>query len=128
MIKEQLTENFSIKEWKCHDGTNVPYNLVENVQYCADNLQALRDKVGKPISVISGYRNPSYNKKINGATRSYHMTGLAADIKVTGMKPAEVASIIEDLITSGKMKQGGLGTYKKFTHYDCRGTKARWNG
>jgi uncharacterized protein YcbK (DUF882 family) len=46
------------------------------------------------------------------------------------MAPAEVAAVIERLIDEGKMEQGGIGVYDEdgFTHYDCRGTRARWKG
>ena len=122
----KLTENFDIKEWRCHDGTDVPYNLVDNVKALAVNLQVLRETVGRPVNIISGYRNPSYNKGIGGAKRSYHMKAMAADIRVKGMTPAEVKAAIEGLISDGKMEQGGLGLYKSFVHYDNRGRKARW--
>tara|TARA_R100001594_G_scaffold28949_1_gene54367 strand:- start:4437 stop:4814 length:378 start_codon:yes stop_codon:yes gene_type:complete len=122
----KLTENFDIKEWRCHDGTDVPYNLVDNVKALAVNLQVLRETVGRPVNIISGYRNPSYNKRIGGAKRSYHMKAMAADIRVKGMTPAEVKAAIEGLISDGKMEQGGLGLYKSFVHYDNRGRKARW--
>jgi uncharacterized protein YcbK (DUF882 family) len=122
----KLTENFDIKEWRCHDGTDVPYNLVDNVKALAVNLQVLRETVGRPVNIISGYRNPSYNKRIGGAKRSYHMKAMAADIRVKGMTPAEVKAAIEGLISDGKMEQGGLGLYKSFVHYDNRGRRARW--
>jgi uncharacterized protein YcbK (DUF882 family) len=128
MMIEQLTPNFHIKEWRCHDGTDVPYSLVENVKECAYNLQILRDKIGKPVHIISGYRNPTYNKRIGGASRSYHMKAMAADIKVKGMTPRQVKAIIEDLIVDGLMKPGGVGIYRTFIHYDCRGKNARWVG
>lgn len=130
MSEEQLTKNFNIKEWRCHDGTDVPYNLVDNVRQCAENLQSLRDAIGKPVYILSGYRNPTYNQRIGGAKKSYHMTGLAADVRVKGVPPSEVAAVIELLIEGGKMEQGGLGVYDEdgFTHYDCRGTRARWKG
>ncbi len=51
---------------------------------------------------------------------------MAADIKVSGMTPKEVALVIEGLIEQGKMKQGGIGIYPSWVHYDVRGTKARW--
>jgi uncharacterized protein YcbK (DUF882 family) len=124
----KLAENFSISEWDCHDGTACPWNLVDNARECAQNLQVLRDVVGKPIHIISGYRNPSYNKRIGGARRSYHMKALAADIKIKGMKPREVRAIILELISDGKMKAGGVGLYRTFVHYDCRGRNARWGG
>jgi uncharacterized protein YcbK (DUF882 family) len=124
----QLTENFNIDEWECHDGTGVPWDLVENVQKLANTLQVLRDTIGKPIHIISGYRNPTYNKRIGGATRSYHMKAMAADIRVNGMTPKAVKAAIELLIAEGKMEQGGVGIYKTFVHYDNRGRKARWSG
>jgi uncharacterized protein YcbK (DUF882 family) len=129
-VIEQLTANFNITEWMCHDGCSVPYDLVENVRQCAANLQILRDEIGKPIVIVSGFRNPSYNQRIGGAKKSFHMTGLAADIRVRSMSPHEVADTIERLIKDGRMEQGGIGTYDEdgFTHYDCRGTRARWNG
>jgi hypothetical protein len=43
------------------------------------------------------------------------------------MSPQIVHKIILDLIEEGKMKQGGLGLYSSFVHYDVRGTKARWS-
>tara|TARA_A100001391_G_scaffold52724_2_gene32218 strand:+ start:648 stop:1049 length:402 start_codon:yes stop_codon:yes gene_type:complete len=133
MIDPQITKNFHLKEWSCKttpQKTGVPWDLVPNVVECAENLQVLRDHIGKAITLISGWRSPLYNKKIGGATKSKHMTGQAADIRVKGMKPDEIAEIIETLIEEGKMKQGGLGVYPKsnFVHYDCRGTRARWRG
>ena len=127
-MKEQLTPSFNIKEWQCHDGTDVPYSLVDNVKECAHNLQILSDKIAKPVHIISGYRNKSYNPKLGGARRSYHMKAMAADIKVKGMTPRQVKAIIEDLIADGLMKPGGVGIYRTFVHYDCRGKNARWVG
>ena len=124
----KLTENFSLAEFKCRDGSNVPDELMENVQLLCENLQVLRDHLGKPIRVISGYRSPKYNRKIGGAKRSQHMLAKAADIKISGMTPAEVKSEIVALIKAGKMKSGGVGLYRTFTHYDVRGRNARWYG
>jgi uncharacterized protein YcbK (DUF882 family) len=129
---KQIAKNFSIDEFKCRDGVSVPWDLVENVIMLAKNLQILRDRVGVPITVISGYRSPLYNKSIDGAKRSFHMKAMAADIRVKGMSPGDVRGVIEELIEAGHgggpgMSQGGLGSYRSFTHYDIRGTKARWS-
>ena len=128
----QLTANFHLKEWSCKEGggTGVPWDLVDNVKQCAANLQILRDEIGKPITLISGWRGPLYNAKIGGAKKSLHLTGKAADSRVRGMDPVEVAEVIFSLIDAGKMDQGGVGIYpsSNFVHYDCRGTKARWRG
>ena len=101
---------------------------MDNVTVLCENLQALRDHLGKPIRVISGYRSPKYNRRIGGARRSQHMVAKAADIKVSGMSPAEVKAEIVKLIKEGKMMKGGVGLYRTFTHYDVRGRNARWYG
>ena len=124
----KLTENFSLWEFKCKDGTNVPDELMENVQLLAENLQVLRSHLNKPIRLISGYRTPKYNRRIGGARRSQHMLAKAGDIKISGMKPAEVKAVIQQLIKEGKMMKGGVGLYRTFTHYDVRGRNARWYG
>jgi len=124
----KLTKNFSLKEFRCKDGTDVPDEYMDNVQELADNLQVLRDHLGKSIRVISGYRSPKYNRKIDGARRSQHLTASGADIKIKGLLPVEIKVIILDLIREGKMKEGGIGVYKGFLHYDIRGKKVRWYG
>ena len=124
----KLTKNFSLKEFRCKDGTAVPDEYMDNVQELADNLQVLRDHLGKSIRVISGYRSPKYNRKIDGARRSQHLTASGADIKIKGLLPVEIKVIILDLIREGKMKEGGIGVYKGFLHYDIRGKKVRWYG
>jgi len=124
----KLTENFSLHEFKCRDGSVVPEELMDNVKELAENLQVLRDFIGKPITVISGYRSPSYNKKIDGARRSQHLLAKAGDLIVKDMTPDEVKAAIVQLIKEGKMKKGGVGLYTHFTHYDVRGFNRRWYG
>ena len=121
-----LTSNFSIKEFACKDGSVVPKNYQSNVKKLATNLQVLRDHIGQRIHVNSGYRTPSYNKKVGGASQSQHLYAKAADIRAQTKTPKKLHSIIEKLISGGKMAQGGLGLYSTFIHYDVRGYKARW--
>ena len=124
----KLTENFSLHEFRCRDGSDVPEEYMNNVKELAENLQILRDYIGKPIHVISGYRSPKYNRKIGGARRSQHMLAKAGDLIVKGMTPGEVKEVISKLIKEGKMKKGGVGLYTYFTHYDVRGFNRRWYG
>lgn len=124
----KLEENFYISEFKCKDGTQVPEEYLDNVKKLAKNLQVLRDFLGKPVVIISGYRSPKYNRRIGGARRSQHMFATAADIKVPGLDPRDVKEAIVRLIKEGKMDSGGIGLYKTFTHYDVRGRNARWYG
>ena len=122
----KLTTNFSLEEFKCKDGSDIPNDVLPNIIELAKNLQVLRDYLGKSITINSGYRSPKYNAKIGGVKNSQHVKGKAADIVVKGMTPKEVALVIEGLIEKGKMKQGGIGIYPNFTHYDIRQVKARW--
>jgi len=123
----KLTKNFNTVEFDCKDGTAVPKEYYRNVQEVANNLQVLRDALGVPVLITgSGYRTPSHNKKVGGAKFSQHLTASAADINVKTLSPKKLAAEIEKLIKAGKMKQGGLGVYPGFVHYDIRGTKARW--
>ncbi len=121
----KLTTNFSLSEFNKRN-YNVPTDVLRNLIELAKNLQVLRDEVKKPIKITSGYRPAELNAKVGGATKSRHITGEAADFKIEGYTPKQVAAIIEKLIAAGKMKQGGLGTYSTWTHFDVRGTKARW--
>jgi uncharacterized protein YcbK (DUF882 family) len=122
----KITNNFSLQEFNSKCGRDIPNNILPNIFELAKNLQVLRDAVGKSISITSGYRSPEHNAKIKGAKNSQHIKGTAADIKIQGMTPKEVVLVIEGLIESGKMKQGGIGIYPSWVHYDIRGTKSRW--
>lgn len=123
-----LSKNFTLSEMDCKSGAETPPEVLENLKELAANLQVLRDHLGKPIRINSAYRSPAHNAKIGGAKKSQHLLGTAADIVVVGQSPRETRKVIEILIKEGKMKQGGLGAYNSFTHYDIRGYKARWNG
>ena len=122
----RLTNNFNLSEFDCKDGTEMPSELLTNVLELAENLQVLRDFVGVPIKINSSYRSLSHNAKIGGSKSSQHLFAKAADIVIESKSPEQVANIIKALILEGKMKQGGIGVYNTFTHYDIRGHKARW--
>lgn len=122
-----LTENFSLKEFACKNGVQVPDVYMENVQELAENLQMLAYFINVPIYINSGYRTEEYNKKVGGSKNSQHLYAKAADIRLkTGMSTACIYDIIRGLIRTGQMRQGGVGLYNTFVHYDIRGTKARW--
>ena len=52
--------------------------LVHNV------LQPLRDAMGEPIKIGSGYRCPQLNAAVGGVSNSQHMKGEAADLCIDG--------------------------------------------
>ena len=121
----KLTTNFNLSEFNKH-GFVISDTVFQNIFALAKNLQVLRDEVGKPIKITSGYRSPEHNAKVGGVKSSKHITGEAADFKIAGMTPKEVAAVIEKLIAAGKMEEGGIGIYSTWVHYDHRNVKARW--
>lgn len=124
----QLSTNFHLSEFACKDGSPVPEELIPNITKLAVNLQVLRDYIDEPLHINSGYRSPAHNARVGGKKNSYHLKGMAADITAKSFTPKKLASIIEKLIAEGKVKQGGVGIYKGFIHYDIRGKKSRWIG
>lgn len=114
--EKKLSENFKVKEFKCKDGSDtvkIDTNLVEV-------LQELRNKLGKAITITSGYRTEEYNKKVGGATNSYHKKGQAADIYMKAVSPLEIAKAAEEINVKG------IGQYNGFTHVDTRTNKYFW--
>lgn len=117
----KLTPNFSKSEFESKDGSPMPLDVLQNIQLLAEQLQVIRDEIGQPISITSGWRSAAHNARIGGAKHSYHVRGMAADIQVTGMHPMDVKKIILKLMNEGKILKGGLKAYKSWTHYDIRG-------
>ncbi|WP_209426672.1 D-Ala-D-Ala carboxypeptidase family metallohydrolase [Pararhodobacter sp. SW119] len=74
--------NFSPAEIACR-GTG---KLLINAP-ALDKLQALRDRLGKPLIVRSAYRSPEHNRAVGGATRSKHLDGTAFDIAMANHDP-----------------------------------------
>lgn len=82
VIQEQFTPSENVKE-----------NLRK---LCVNVLQPLRDKLGKPIHVSSGYRCKRLNKAIGGAVTSQHTEGKAADLQGIGITNKELFDFIKD--------------------------------
>lgn len=69
---------------------NTPtFEIVDNLNRLADYLDNIREKLGKPILVSSGYRCPVLNKAVGGVVNSQHQKGLAADLVCADMDGLE---------------------------------------
>ncbi len=86
-------------------------------------LKTMERHFRKPVMVTSGYRSPSYNRKVNGARKSLHMICAAADIQIDGVSKHELARYARNMST-----RGGVGTYCHTTsvHVDI-GPERDWN-
>ena len=119
----KLSENFKVSEFACKCGCSTVKIDEKLVTY----LQKIRDHFGVPITINSGYRCDTHNKKVGGASGSRHTKGQACDIVVKGIKPKEVAKYAESI---GIL---GVGLYETdkdgyFVHVDTRTTKSFWYG
>jgi uncharacterized protein YcbK (DUF882 family) len=123
---KKLSKNFDWKEFESKDGAVMPEDIKKNIQALVKDLEVIRSALGKPMRISSGYRSPAQNEKVGGKSQSYHMKGMAVDFYVPTLTTKQIRDVIETLISQGKIKQGGLGTYPTWVHYDNRGTKARW--
>lgn len=72
---------------------------------CADILEPLRNALGRPIFVTSGYRSAVLNSAVNGSRDSDHVLGLAADIVVPPMDIEAVADVVRTLAPFVPLKQ-----------------------
>lgn len=106
---------FKVKEFACKDGS--PVVFID--EYLWTILSILRNKIGKPIIITSGYRTPSWNAKCNGAKYSYHTRGMAADIKVNEMSAKELAKELDKIVPTGC----GIIVYNSWVHFDVRDGK-----
>lgn len=109
-----ISKNFKVKEFRCKDGSDT---ILIDVDFVQNYLQKIRDHFGTSVTINSGYRTVTYNRKVGGATNSYHMQGRAFDIVVKGHTPNEVAKYAQLLDAKGIIQ------YNTFVHVDSRTSK-----
>ena len=96
--------------------------VIENLRnLCLEVLQPLRDYVGAPVHINSGYRCPELNEAVGGVKNSQHCRGEACDIRIASPKQGrEWAAWIEDNCRFDQMllernKNGGV-----WLHVSCK--------
>lgn len=110
---QHLSKHIKASEWKCKDGT-------EYFLWSADLvaiLEDIRNHFNAPIIINSAYRTPEWNSRVGGTKNSFHIKGMAADIRVKGHSSREVAKYIAyELMPDW----GGVIRYTNFVHVDVR--------
>ena len=114
--------HFDEKELASKDGKPSPFPHVVQDELI-ELLNYLRNRWGRPIVVNSAYRSPEHNKAVGGVSNSFHVKGLAADIRPL---KGESMTMFRELCDACN-PFGGVGFYDTFVHVDCRGTRARWD-
>ena len=105
---------FRLEEFNC-----THTNLNEMDHEFLVKLDELRERVGFPFIITSGYRDathPAEARKAEPGT-GYHCQGLAADIAVSN--GFERMNIVHEAL---KLGFGGIGVAKGFIHIDGRKT------
>ena len=109
---KNLSKNFKVSEFACHDGSDKILIDVDMIPI----LQTIRD-VGGRVTINSAYRTPSHNKKVGGASKSFHLQGRAFDIVSEKLSTSEVCELANTLGVKGIIK------YPTFVHIDSRDVK-----
>lgn len=109
---KKVGKHFRVREFACKDGSQAVF--IDD--YLVSILDNLRNQAGKPVIINSGYRTPARNKAVGGAKYSYHIRGMAADIRIEGMTAKEIANKLNKIIPSGC----GIIVYSTWVHIDTR--------
>ena len=81
-----LTKNFTLAEFT-HSQTaarrsidnDPPAHILPKLATTAAGMELVRELLGKPITISSGYRGPDLNAAVKGSKHSQHLTGEACD-------------------------------------------------
>ena len=113
----KITNNFKVSEFK----SDSKIVLIHHTLPIA--LQMIREKIGKAVNITNAYRTESHNKRVGGASNSYHLYGMAADIYVKGVDVNILAKTIDNMFPT---TYGVIAYPKKgFVHFDVRAKKYR---
>lgn len=97
--------NFTMSEFLKSDTAarfgidNRPHNneVLDNILLLMLNvMQPLRDYVGKPIIITSGYRSIGLNAKVGGVPNSQHLEGKACDFVIQGLSVNEAIKMVKN--------------------------------
>lgn len=114
----KLSENFSVKEFACKDGSDTIKIDLDLIPL----IQRFRNYVETGVYFNSAYRTPSYNKKVGGATNSYHVKGQALDIPF--LNSYKYLTSREKMCAFfNTLGVKGIIIYPTFIHVDTRTTK-----
>jgi len=121
------SKNLSWAELACKDGTPYPEQWrTTRARDLAAAFEAVRDAVGLPLVVLSGYRTSAHNRAIGGARASQHVEGRALDLlPPRGWTVTQLAAVV-----AGVPAVRGIGVYPTFVHLDVRPSERRavWRG
>ena len=118
----KISEHFKASEFACKDGTNTLLFDKDIISI----LERFREYVEAPVTINSAYRTKSYNRKVGGASNSYHLYGRAFDIPfISTYKNLTSVDKMCNFFNTLGLK--GIIKYPNFVHIDTRTTKYHAN-
>ncbi|MFD3445173.1 D-Ala-D-Ala carboxypeptidase family metallohydrolase [Microbacteriaceae bacterium 4G12] len=122
---KRVSANFTVAELVTSGGR--PADVARISPVLVRLLQAIRTRVGRPVTITSGYRSWKRNGVVykgygRPPTLSQHCAGKAADIKIAGMTGMEIAKIAIDVWGP----QVAVGVGPDYAHVDVRGRGDTW--
>ncbi len=129
----QDTEHFKVTEFACkHCGKNLIDQRVINM------AEEIRQKLGVPVRVNSGYRCEVHNARVGGVQKKYdkngnliskgskHMYGLAADLSCS-LGAIKMKEAVQALRAEGKLQDLDycIKYGNRFIHIDCGGKRSK---
>lgn len=113
-LQRSISKHVQLNEIEC-PCTFVSCTGTIVVKELFEKFEQLREKCGSlPLVISSGYRCPMHNRKIDGASVSQHMPGLALDI----IYPKHINK--EEFVANCKSIFDYVNVYEFHVHVDCR--------
>jgi uncharacterized protein YcbK (DUF882 family) len=111
-MEKLMYKHFDISEFRCREtGEN---DMKEEFIHMLDEL---RERVGFPMVVTSGYRSKQHTAERSKEKGGTHTQGIAADIAVSN--GFQRMNLVHEAL---KMGFGGIGVARTFVHIDMRAT------
>lgn len=114
ILEDRVTKNFSLSEFVESDTAarlgidNTPPPEIEQTlrNVLIPAMQRVRDMIGVPVVITSGYRCVALNSAVRGAMNSDHLTGHACDFRARMFgSPKQVAQFLAARINFVKFDQ-----------------------
>jgi uncharacterized protein YcbK (DUF882 family) len=127
---DYIASFLQLKEFRSKDGKSSYLRVHPSLIFALQLIKWYTN--ANAVEITSGYRTKSWNASRGGKRESWHMDGLAVDIKISipGKTTKEAYQLLKEAAELVIGNSGGVGCYpeddKLFVHIDTRGTKARW--
>lgn len=114
IMADYLTPHFGWDEVRCRCcGSLGSMEVQANARRLAQMLEKVRAIFGGPMPVVSWYRCEEHNDDVGGVPGSYHLLGLAADVRVRSSQ--DRYRLVQAAMEVGVER---IGVYASFVHLD----------